>query len=142
MSLQFERSGVRFQYPDDWTLEQEENDNGWLATVSSPETAFLLVSYHTDVDDPAGLADMALEAMRESYPELESETVMETLAGLPAIGHDVDFVALDLTNSCRIRSLAGPEGCLLLLSQCTDEELSGNGNALRAIGASLSVDDD
>jgi hypothetical protein len=142
MSLEFERSGVRFEYPDDWTLEEEVNDNGWSATVSSPETAFLLISFHADVDDPSSLANMALEAMRETYPDLESESAMETLAGFPAIGFDVDFVALDLTNSCRIRSLPGPDGCLLLLGQCTDAELSSHGEALRAVGASLKIEDD
>jgi hypothetical protein len=139
MSHQFTRSGVRFQYPDNWKLEVQDSGDGWSATVSSPDTAFLFLSYHADQDDPAALADAALEAMRETYPDLESETTVESLANTPAIGYDLDFFMLDLINSCRIRALSVHVGCLLLMSQCVDDEQAGNGEVLRAIGASLSI---
>jgi hypothetical protein len=100
-----------------------------------------MVSYHPDEDDPAHLADTALNAMRESYPDLESEMLVETIAGMPAVGHDVDFFALDLTNTCWIRSFAVDAGCVLLMAQCTDEELPGYGTILRAIRASLTIED-
>jgi hypothetical protein len=39
----FEESGVRFQYPDNWKLEREDNEEGWTVLVQSPDTAFLMV---------------------------------------------------------------------------------------------------
>ncbi len=141
MSQVFSRSGIRFEYPSNWKLETEESDDGWTASVFSPETAFLMVSFHPNEDDPAHLADTALSAIRESYPDLESETVVETIAGMPSVGHDVDFFAFDLTNTCWIRSFAVDEGCVLLMCQCTDEELAGNGLILQAIRASLTIED-
>jgi hypothetical protein len=137
MAREFARAGIRIQYPESWTVEQEDTEDGWSASIVSPETAFLMLSHYSDDHDPAELADMALAAMRETYPDLESESVIETLAGVPVVGHNVDFFALDLTNTCWIRALPAPEGCLLLMSQCTDQELETNGETLQAIGASL-----
>jgi hypothetical protein len=142
MAEQFDRDGVHFQYPANWEREVEETDEGWNVSVQSPATAFFLLSFHAGEDDPAHLADSTLAALRESYPQLEAEPAVETLAGQPAVGHDINFFALDLTNSCWSRCLQGPGGSLLLLSQCTDEELETNGAALRAIGASLRIDDE
>jgi hypothetical protein len=141
MSQVYSRSGIRFEYPANWKLETENSDDGWTASVYSPATAFLMVSYHPDEDDPAHLADGALKIMKESYPDLESESVVETLAGMPSIGHTVGFFALDLTNTCWIRSFAVDSACVLLLCQCTDEELPGNGAILSAIRSSVSVED-
>src|SRR5262245_45115268 len=142
MGQVFSRSGIRFEYPANWKLETEDSDDGWTASVFSPATAFLMLSYHPDEDDPAQLADTALNAMRESYPDLETEARVETIAGAPSIGHDVDFFALDLTNTCWIRSFAVDSGCCLLMAQCTDEELPGYGAVLRAIRASVAIEDD
>ncbi len=135
-------TGIRIQYPDDWTLEQEDTEDGWSATIASPETAFLLLSHYEPDRHPAELADMALATMRESYPELEAEQIVETRADEPVVGYDVDFFALDLVNTCWIRALESPEGVLLVLSQCTDQELESNGEIMQAIMASLAFTED
>jgi hypothetical protein len=142
MGREFAQFGIRIQYPEKWTVETEDTEDGWSVSIISPDTAFLMISSYSNDFAPEELADMALAAMRESYAELEAESVVETLAGLPAIGHDVEFVALDLFNTCWIRALAGLEGNLLLMSQCTDQELDGNGETMRSISASLQFQDD
>jgi hypothetical protein len=137
----FEKNGIRFRYPDFWTSEIEDSDAGWTASLASPATAFIVLSLHLEEDDPSRLADTALAAMRESYLDLEADPVMETIAGQPAIGFDVNFFTLDLTNTCWIRSLQVPEGCLLILSQCTDGEIETNGAVLKAIQTSLEIEE-
>jgi hypothetical protein len=141
MPRTFDRSGFGITYPDDWKLEVEETEDGWCATIFSPDTAFLMLSYHENEDDPAAIADMALQSLRESYPELESEDAIEAIAGQPVVGYDVDFIALDLTNTCWIRALAGNDGCLLMMGQCTDDELGDHGQAIRSMFASLTLED-
>lgn len=142
MSQVFTRSGIRFEYPANWKLEFEDSDSGWSASVFSPETAFAMVSFHPDEDDPARLADFALDAMRENYSDIESEMSVETMAGVPSVGYDVGFFALDLTNSCWIRCFAVDAGCVLVLCQCTDEELHSNALILHAIRASITIEDE
>ncbi len=140
MVAEFAEHGVRFMYPENWTLEREANETGWTASVQSPGTAFLMISFHADVADVDALAQSVLEAMREEYPELEAGDCVDSLAGRPAIGHDIRFFSLDLTNTCRTRCIALPEGTLLVLSQVNDLEEDRLEPVLRAISVSLQVD--
>src|SRR5262249_36547023 len=126
MAAHFEQDGVAFSYPENWKLEREESDNGWTATVHSPDTAFFMVSYDQDSPDPTHVADTALEALRGEYPDLEADEQVESIAGQPAVGHDIRFFSFDLTNTCWARSFYGPGGTLLVLWQANDLELEKN----------------
>ena len=141
MTNSFERDDVRFAYPKSWQFEVEEGEEGWTASVQSDGTAFVVVSYYPDVDDPAELADAALEGLRE-YPNLEVDETIVTLAGRPAIGADVSFVHFDLPNTCWIRAVQAGMGSLLVMSQCCDIEMDGFEPELTAILASVVVNDD
>lgn len=142
MAQEFARSGIRIQYPDDWRIETEDTDEGWSSSFFSPGTAFVMLSHYPDDYAPAELADMALAAMRETYSDLESAEVVETVSDLPVVGHDVNFFALDLTNTSWIRGLSAPEGSLLMMSQCTDEELDDYGTAMRQIAESMTFEEE
>jgi len=137
----FQEDGVTFSYPENWRLDREETENGWTALVQSPQTAFVVVSYDPNMPTPAEMADTALEALREEYSDLEAEPKVETLAGQPAVGYEVRFFSLDLTNTCWLRSLYADAGTVLVMCQCTDLELEQNEPVLRAICASLRVEE-
>jgi hypothetical protein len=138
----FERDGIRFQYPGNWELQAEQSDGGgWTAMVQSPDTAFLLVSLRPEALDPAELADQTLEALRAEYKDLDAENVVETIAGQMAIGHDVDFLTLDTAIACRTRCLETTGGPLLLMAQTSEYDAPANDPVLRAMTASLTVDE-
>jgi hypothetical protein len=139
---QFDRSGVRFQYPTNWSLDVEDVGDGWTATVQSPETAFVLVSLRPDADAPAELADEAAAALRAEYKELDAVAAVESLAGRPAVGYDIDFLTIDTATVCRIRCVDTPAGPLLVLSQVSEYDRGRNDPVLRAVAASLAVEDD
>jgi hypothetical protein len=142
MVAQFEDGGVRFKYPENWTVEREENENGWTVSVQSPDTAFLLLTLREDMPTTDQLAESALAALREEYPDLESEERVDSVAGQPAIGHDMQFFSLDLTNTCWTRSFYSARGTFLLLCQFNDLEQEKNEPVLRAICASLELEED
>src|SRR3954464_7468087 len=100
MQEMFDRDGVRFQYPGDWQLETETEGEGWTASLQSPGTAFLVVSYVPGIEDPADLVSAATEGLAAEYPDLDAEDAVDTLAGQPAVGADINFAHLDLTNTC------------------------------------------
>src|SRR6478736_6642140 len=105
-SAQFDDLGIRFEYPAEWELEVVDSD-GDRATVmvqSGDGLAFAMITLDGDRPAPAELADEALGAMREEYPDLDSRDAIETLDGHSAVGHDLEFLALDMPNSCSIRS--------------------------------------
>jgi len=142
MVAQFEDGGIRFKYPENWTLEREDNENGWTISLQSPETAFLMLCLREDVPTTDQLADSALAALREEYPELEADERIDSLAGQPAVGHDIRFFSLDLTNTCWTRSFYTAQGTILLLCQFNDLELEKNEPVLRAICASLELEEE
>jgi hypothetical protein len=142
MSRTFQEDGVSFTYPDSWRLEREETENGWTATLQSPGTAFLTVTFDGDMPPTEEMAEAALEALRSEYPGLEASPKIDTLAGQMAIGHDIQFFSFDLTNSCWTRSLYADAGTLLVLCQTSDLELEEYEPVLRAICASLAVEEE
>ncbi len=142
MAVQFDQDGIRFRYPENWRLEREENDAGWTISLQSPDTAFMLISLREDMPSTEVMAETALEALREDYPDLEADECVDSLAGQPAVGHNIRFFSLDLTNTCWTRSFYSAGGTVLVLCQSNDLELEKTEPILKAICASLEVDEE
>ena len=101
-----------------------------------------MVCLRDDLPTPNELADTALDALREDYPDLEADEQVDTLAGQMAVGHDIRFFSLDLTNTCWTRSFYSARGTVLVMCQTSDLELEKNEPVLRAICASLQAEQD
>ncbi len=140
MTGTFDEAGIHFQYPASWKLEREQNVEGWTVSVQSPGTAFMMVCLRDDMPTTGELVEAALAAFKEEYPTLEVEQCTETFAGQPAVGHDIQFFSLDLTNTVWTRSFYCPYGTVLVLCQTCDQE--GNEDVLRAMCASMKVDEE
>ena len=85
---------------------------------------------------------MLLDALKAEYEGLESEEAVETIAGQPSLGHNMRFFSLDLTNTCWTRSFQTGRGTVLVMCQTSDIDLESAEPALRAMVASLRVDDE
>jgi hypothetical protein len=141
MAAKFDECGIRFLYPENWQLEREESDEGWTVSLQSPETAFLLISVNAEMPSTEDMLAATLRALQADYEDLEFDEHVGSLAGQPAIGHDIRFTSLDLTNTCWTRCFYSAAGTVLVLCQCNDLECDVNEPVLRAICASLEVDD-
>jgi hypothetical protein len=141
MPAKFDDAGIRFQYPENWRLEREESEEGWTVSLQSPSTAFMLLTVNQDDPSPDEMLATTLEALRSDYPDLEFDDCVDSLAGQPAVGHDIRFTSLDLTNTCWTRSFYSEAGTILVLCQCNDLESATSEPVLRAICASLEIDD-
>jgi hypothetical protein len=140
----FERDGILFRYPANWSCEIQDDaeSGGWTVTVTSPETAFFMASLQPDASDAGDLADQAMESLKSEYRELDAENVMETICGLPAIGYNADFLTVDTAIVCRVRALDTFAGPLLLLAQVSEYDREQNDPVLQAIVKSLDVEAD
>jgi hypothetical protein len=138
MPAEFHEDGIAFRFPENWTLEREDQETGWTVSVQSPDTAFLIVTFDADAPDIAKMADTALETLQSEYPGLEAEPKVESIAGQPAVGHDVRFFSFDLTNTAGIRSFRTESGTVLVLWQFNDLEEERSEPVLKAIRASIS----
>lgn len=127
--------GIRFEYPGGWEIEVTED--GPLTTVAAQAPgglAFALVTVDDTCPAPAEVADQAIEALREEYPVLDAAPALETIDGHHAVGHDVEFISLDMTNSCTIRCFRTPRRTVLLFGQWSDiagEEAAANLGLIR-----------
>jgi len=127
-SATYEDNGIRFDYPADWELEEigvsdesEAVDEVLTISIQSKSgLAFMIVTLDTTCPAPAEMADQALSAMREEYPTLDSAPSLETIGGHRAVGHDVEFFTMDMTNACAIRCFRTPRRTVLVFGQWSD----------------------
>ena len=125
MSITFyDDHGIRFDYPADWEIEvMDDDDSVTTVSLQSPEgPAFALVTVDESRPVPEEIADAALDAMREEYPGLDASLASETIGGHAAVGYDVEFLSLDLTNACVIRCFRTERRTVLLFGQWSDLE--------------------
>jgi hypothetical protein len=142
MATQFNEDGIQLLYPENWELQREDSEGGWTISLQSPETAFLVMSLDTGMPEIESMANAALDVLKEEYEGLDAEECVESVAGQPAFGHDIRFFSLDLTNTCWIRSFYSGLGTVLVMWQINDLELAKHEKVLRAICASIKIDDD
>ncbi|MDR3632729.1 MAG: hypothetical protein P4L84_02775 [Isosphaeraceae bacterium] len=119
----YDEGGIRFEYPEDWELEM--TDDGPVTTISLQAPtglAFALVRTDEDCPAPAEVADEALEALRAEYEQLDAAPALETIDGHRAVGHDVEFISLDMTNACTIRCFRTSRRTVLVFGQWSDLE--------------------
>lgn len=138
MPARFAKLGISFQYPDNWTLDEEDALAGRQSvTVYSPGGAFWSVAVHPRSADPARLAQGAFDAMRQEYEELDAEESREVIAGHQTVGYDLNFFALDLTNTAQVRCLQTDRATYSIFCQAEDREFAEIERVFQAITASL-----
>ena len=138
----FDDRGVRFRYPEGWELEVGDDGPRTTVTVQSPEgPAFALVAIDEAMPDPEELVEEAVAALREEYPELDVSPTGERIAGYPSVAQDVEFISLDMTNTCALRCVQTPRRTVFVLSQWSDLEDNAPGDALAELRRSLEETD-
>jgi hypothetical protein len=134
----FDDLDIRFEYPADWELDVDDDGARTTITVQSPGgLAFAMVTLDETRPAPDDLADEALEAMREEYPGLDARPGAETIDAHRASGHDIEFISLDMLNSCAIRSYRTPRRTVLVFSQWSDLDDNNPEAQLRALRRSI-----
>ncbi len=138
----YDDRGIRFEYPEDWEVDVTDDGPRTTVALQSPGgLAFAFVTVDDNAPAPSEMVDEALAALKDEYPTLEASPALETIDGHPAVGHDVEFVSLDLPNSCLIRSFRTPRRTVFVLGQWSDLESDEGEEAFRAIRRSLEETD-
>jgi hypothetical protein len=135
-------NGIRFEYPEGWEVDVTDDGPRTAVTVQSPDgPAFALVTVDDSRPGPDELVDEALAALRDEYPGLDAIPARETIAGHDAVGHDVEFISLDLTNTAAIRSFRTERRTVFVMAQWSDVEGDAPEDALRALRRSIEETD-
>lgn len=138
MPVEFNKLGVAFQYPENWTLDEEDALSGRKSvTVYSPRGAFWSISVHPSSADPLRLAKAAVDAMKAEYAELEVEQTQETIAGRETVGYDLSFYYLDLTNTAWVRCIRTDRATYAVFCQGEDRDFNELEAVFRAMTTSF-----
>jgi hypothetical protein len=143
MQGNYSKFGIRFLYPEDWSIVDEQVDQ-WPRRVSvqSPNSGFWELQAYPPQFGPGDLAEQTLAAFQEEYEGVESEAVSEQIMDHAAIGYDLDFFCMDLVVTCQIRSFSLAGRTLLLISQAESEEFEARRMVFEAITRSLFLERD
>ncbi len=133
----FSKSGVRFSYPDSWTLDEAEADGAQTVSVASPGGAFWWLVIHPQGADVAQMARAVLEGLRGSYDNLDAEGVVEVIAEQETVGYDINFICLDLVSTARVRGFQTSDASYVVLYQAEDREFEQVEPVFQAITTSL-----
>lgn len=139
----YDDHGISLEHPADWPIEVDDGPDGRVSiTTQSPGgLAFAIITVDEGRPDPAAMADEALDAMRAEYPDLDASPAVEAVGGHKAVGHDVEFLALDLVNSCSIRCWQTPHRTIFVMGQWSDLDEDDPEGHIRAIRASIEETD-
>jgi len=137
MPAVFEQLGIRFEYPENWEIEEMSEGEVEQVVVSSPNTAFWHLSKYPAETDLEPLFDEAMAALRSEHKGMETEPVNDEVDGRALTGFDVNFICLDLTNTCWLRGFQTEEATFLLICQAEDGEFAGVGPVFQAMLASV-----
>ena len=138
MPATFDQHGLRFEYPDNWSVDQGEDiDANQQVVVSSPHTAFWQLTTHPPATELEPLFDEVLAALRSEYQEIEVELASEVVEGRLVTGFTVNFFFLDLTNTCWLRGIETASANYLLICQAEDREFAQVELVFRAMLASV-----
>ncbi len=125
MPAVFEKLGIRFLYPENWTLDEGDALAGQQSvTVQSPGGAFWQIILLAKSVDPQEMAAMVLRAIKEEYEEFEAEPADQEIEKHELRGYDLNFYCLDLTNTALIRGFQLSEASCVILCQAEDREFA------------------
>lgn len=144
MEARFENHGIRFAYPADWELSVEEDGARTTISLERPDSsAFALITIDDQEREIGDLMDEALEAMRESYPDLECSPALEARpGGRTSSGYDLEFFCLDIVATATIRGFRLDGVSVLVLSQWTAIDPDDSDYLLERIRQSIERDDE
>lgn len=138
MPAQYEHLGIRFYYPENWSLVDERvGDWPHSVTVQNEETSFFSLHVYPANQDMGPIIDTVIESIRAEYPELEILEAKEKVGDVPAQGVDVCFFFLDLLVEAKIRAVQTPTYTLVWHYQAESREFDKMEPVFQAIATSL-----
>ena len=138
MPAVYDKSQVRFQYPDNWELADEVDDSGQHAvSVHAPSGAFWSVTVHDRRITPDDLIEQVNSILSAEYEEFEAEPVIETIGPVEAVGYDMHFFCGHALVSAQSRVMHRGDQTVLVLCQAEDAEFERLAMVFQAITVSM-----
>jgi hypothetical protein len=138
MPAVYESFGVRFLYPENWTVTDEQTED-WPRTVTlqSEQTSFWTLTAYPPGHERRKAVEELIGTIRADFGDLEVLPVNETIGGVATKGVDIAFFYLDLLVEAKIRCVKTPSALLLWHCQAESREFDTMEPVFLAIATSL-----
>lgn len=138
MTARYDRSGIRFQYPENWKIVDEQFDGFPRSVcVQAPSGAFWSLDIHPFSVRSEDILREMVAAITDDYDDVESELVEEVIEEFEAIGADLFFSCLDFVIKARLRSFKSGHATYVMLYQAEDRDFDQFEPVFRAMTHSL-----
>jgi len=138
MAAEYSQGKLRFNFPADWTLAEEETSE-WPRMVSFqiPGGGYWTLCHYPPQSDRLPLMEEVLATFEADYKDLEQEEREEIIGPAFVDGYDLSFFCLDFLVECAVRSYEAPNGTLDWFYQAESEDFEARSPAFRAVSESL-----
>ena len=138
MPAVYENFGVRFLYPENWSITDVE-DEGWprSVTVQSQDTGFWSLRVYPPAHELKPIVKELIAAIQAEFDDIEVLPAKEKFADTPTTGVDLAFFYLDLLVEAKIRCLRTPSATLVWLYQAESREFEAIEAVFQAIAVSM-----
>lgn len=137
MPAVFQKHGVRFEYPTDWSVTEDATATEVCITVSNDTASFWSLTLFFDRPSAEDVAETVVRAFEDEYESVDVYPTNAEVGSVPAVGADLEFLALDLTNSAYVRVCRTARFTAVVLYQGTDHELACGLPELEAISSTI-----
>jgi len=139
MTATYQKSGLQFLYPENWTLsDNPEEELPRAITLESPGGYIMwAVHLHPPGLNSDELIDETIDALRETYEDLELSTDQLDFDQWPGTACQALFFCLDFLVRIRLQVLQTPNYTMMLWYQCEDRDYDQQKLVLDAISTSL-----
>ena len=118
MTAVYEKSGLRFLYPENWALDnREEEGQPWSVSVHSPTEAFWALTVYSGTQNLNKVGEEMLVALEKEYSDsfFEYRSAQQEIAGHVVSGYDIDFFYLDFLVTAKLVTFRiAQDACVVL----------------------------
>jgi hypothetical protein len=134
----YDRIGVRFMYPENWSIT-DEDEVGWprSVTVQSQQTGFWSLHVYPPGHELKPVVKELIAAMQTEFDDIEVLPAKETFGETATTGVDLAFFYLDLLVEAKIRCVRTPSATLVWLYQAESREFEVMEPVFQAIAVSM-----
>lgn len=141
MPALYDKADVRFQYPENWRLDEQLSRPREI-TLHRPDGGYWSLSIYDERVAPEQLVSEVVQTMAKEYDSLETHDVTQSIAGIDVTGCNMDFFYLDFVVSAQVRAFPFGERTMLVMAQAESREFDENELVFQAITHSLISESD
>ena len=138
MSGVFNEHGVRFMFPENWTMINEASSDAIVdVMLQAPSGAFWTIQTFPGEMQSSALLETAIASLKLEYEDLEVTAQKIDIAGNLGFGFELSFFCLDFLISGRLFAFVKADRIHLVLYQAELREFVAVEPIFRAITTSL-----